>query len=719
MSESYGKGKIRDYSFTQNRELSWLKFNLRVLEEAMDETVPIFERLKFISIFTSNLDEFFMVRVGSLFDLNEISPDDIDNKTGQTPLKQLSEIFKQVPNLMAIKDKTYSDVCAELEQSGVCDVTYEQLNENERKIVDNYFEAIISPVLSPQIIDPQHPFPHLKNKQLYAAAVIAGKKDKKSLGIIPVPEALPDFITVCERPLRFIRMENIIINRCQEIFGIYNVVDCAIISVTRNADISFDEEKFEDAADDYLKIMSHLLKKRQRLSPVRLEIQGEEKEELARLLRKRIELDENQVFFVKSPLNMKYVFTLEKKLHSSYSGEIKYIPYSPRYPEDIDPKGSIIEQIVQGDKLLFYPFDQIEPFLKLLKEAAFDEDTVSIKITIYRLASASKIANELCAAAENGKDVTVLVELRARFDEANNIAWAERLEQSGCRVIYGIDNFKCHSKVCLITRHVKNKIQYITQIGTGNYNEKTAAMYTDLSFMTADDEIGHDATIFFQNMLIANLNGNYSSLMVAPSSLKSGLISLIDEEIKKGENGRIIIKANSLTERDIIDKLSQASNAGVKIQLILRGICCLRPQIAGKTENIQVTSVVGRYLEHSRVYCFGNGAEMKIYIASADLMTRNLTRRVEIACPIKDKRIKTQIIKMISIILKDNVKARTLLSDGSYVKKETGEEKINSQLYFQQNSLHERIQRPAPAKEKVEKSEESGVFKKLFGFFKK
>ena len=710
------KKSMNDFSFTQNRELSWLKFDNRVLEEATDEKVPVIERLKFISIFTSNLDEFFMVRVGSLFDLAQITPNDKDNKTGDSPTEQLKKIFAAVPSLISKRDKVYKEVCRILEEYGILDLTEDKLTENELKVVNTYFEELINPVLSPQIIDPHHPFPHLKNKTLYIASVLQNKKDKVSLGIIPVPESLPPFLTLSERPLRFIRTENIILNRCQQVFGIYNVSKSAVISVTRNADISFDEEKFDDADDDYLKIMSHLIKKRGRLAPVRLEIQGEKGnslDKLSEMLQKRLSIDKSQVFFTSSPINMKYVFSLEKKIPDSFLGELKYTPYSPRYPEDLNPNESIIKQIEQKDRLLFYPFDQMEPFLKLLRESAADESVISIKITIYRLASASKIAHELCTAAENGKDVTVLVELRARFDEANNIAWAERLEQSGCRVIYGIDNFKCHSKICLITRRIKNNMHYITQIGTGNYNEKTALMYTDLCLMTADEEIGHDATVFFQNMLIANLNGSYSKLLVAPISLKPNLMRLIEDEIAKGDKGRIIIKANSLTERDIIDKLSEASNAGVKIQLILRGICCLRPGIEGKTENITVTSIVGRYLEHSRIYCFGMGENTKIFISSADLMTRNISRRVEIACPINDADVKNQILKILYIILKDTVKARTLLSDGNYIKKFTqSEDKIDSQRYFMENSLH--IPISTVSKEPPKTAEHRNIFQKLF-----
>lgn len=714
---------VKDISYTQNRELSWLKFNERVLQEAQDETVPVMERLKFISIFTSNLDEFFMVRVGSLFDMSQISPDEKDSKSGMTPGQQLKKIYEQIPFLMQSKEKIYADVSENLRKYGICDLSADELEEGEKKYVWDYFKNFILPILSPQIIDMSHPFPHLINKNLYIAAVLKEKKDKKDkhyLGIIPVPSSLPYFISMPNEKQKFIRTENIILMFCGGLFGSYSVESARIVSVTRNADISFDEEKFDDDESDSRQKMSLMLKKRARLCPVRLEIQGENDDTLKKLLLKRLNLDETQVYFSTAPLNMKYVFDIEKKLPESFEGDLRYIPYTPVWPADIDEYRSIIVQVEEKDKLLFYPYDKMEPFLKLLKEAAESKDVLSIKMTIYRLASASKVAQELCNAAENGKDVTVLMELRARFDEANNISWAERLEQAGCRVIYGIENFKCHSKVCLITKKTKDGIGYITQIGTGNYNEKTAAMYTDLSLITANKEIGKDAMTFFQNMLVSNLNGSYTSLMIAPVSLKSGLIKLIDSEIRKGAAGKIIIKANSLTERDIIDKLSEASCAGVKIQLILRGICCLRPGIKGKTENISVTSIVGRYLEHSRIYCFGQGENSRIYISSADLMTRNITRRVEIACPVYDKEIRETLMQMLDIMLKDNIKARSLGSDGIYIKKPSDGEAIDSQMYFMQHSIH----KPFAAENKktadtntVAEKQGEGFFSRLFKKF--
>ena len=717
---------VKDISFTQNRELSWLKFDERVLQEAEDETVPIMERLKFISIFTSNLDEFFMVRVGSLFDMSQMSPDDLDNKTGLTPVGQLKEIYKQIPHLMESRDKIYSSVMEGLGKYGILDLKSQDLTKEEIDFVSAYFKNFVMPILSPQVIDKSHPFPHLLNKALYIAALLKGKKDKTYLGLIPVPQTLPAILSMPTDKRRFMRMETIISMFCNGLFGTYTVENAGTISVTRNADISFDEEKFDDEDIDYPEKMSMLLKKRGRLAPVRLEAEkGLDKDVVEELL-DRLDIDKSQAYFTSSPLNMKYVFDLEKKLKDEKFEDIYYKPYTPQWPVDLDPKRSITSQVEEKDRLLFYPYDSMDPFLKLLKEASEDENVISVKITIYRLASASKVAQELCRAAENGKDVTVLMELRARFDEANNIAWAERLEQAGCRVMYGIENYKCHSKICLITKRKGDGLEYITQIGTGNYNEKTSSMYTDLSLLTANEKIGKDATAFFQNMLISNLEGDYERLLVAPKGLKPGLIRLIDEEIKKGPAGRIRIKANSFTERDIIDKLSQASKAGTKVEFILRGICCLKPGIEGKTDNISVTSIVGRYLEHSRIYCFGEGEDTKIYISSADLMTRNISRRVEIACPIYDKDIKNTLLEMLDIMFKDNIKARSLGNDGIYRKKDSeNTEKINSQEYFLEHSIHkpfvpkEKAKVQEVRKQETKEHNKKSIFEKISDMFKK
>ena len=679
---------MSQYSYTQSRELSWLRFNRRVLEESGDNTVPLLERLKFISIFTSNLDEFFMVRVGSLFDLSLVSPNEIDNKTGLTPSGQLDQIYRVIPGLIEIKNHLYREVSGLLRQEGIWDLAPEELTAEEKKYVSQYYKVKILPVLSPQIVDSRHPFPHLVNKALYVAALLRSKKGNPSLGFIPVPQGLPAFLTMPGTPGRFIRMENVIHQWTHTLFGSYRVEDSCVLCVTRNADISFDEEKFEDDDDDFRSRMSKLLKKRANLAVVRLELSRKVSADFLKLLKTRIEVGDHQTYIDRAPLDMKYVYDFIRALPSDVADPLSFPPYQPRWPEDLDEKASIIEQVQRKDKLLFFPFDKVDPFLRLLSEAADRPDVLSIRITIYRLASSSKIAHILCRAAENGKEVTVLMELRARFDEANNISWSKLLEDSGCRVIYGLEGYKCHSKICLITLRKGDKLSYITQIGTGNYNEKTNTMYTDLSLMTASEAIGLDGTVFFQNMLVGNLAGSYEYLLVSPAGIKAKLISLIEEEMAKGPDGYICIKANSMTEREVMDKLAEASRSGVQIQMILRGICCLRPGIPAHTENIHVTSIVGRYLEHGRIYCFGRGKDARVYISSADLMTRNLNRRVEIACPIYDPEVKEQLIWILHTQLEDNVKASSLLPDGSYVRKVNSLAPCSSQDIFMETSIH-------------------------------
>ena len=679
---------MSQYSYTQSRELSWLRFNRRVLEESGDNTVPLLERLKFISIFTSNLDEFFMVRVGSLFDLSLVSPNEIDNKTGLTPSGQLDQIYRVIPGLIEIKNHLYREVSGLLRQEGIWDLAPEELTAEEKKYVSQYYKVKILPVLSPQIVDSRHPFPHLVNKALYVAALLRSKKGNPSLGFIPVPQGLPAFLTMPGTPGRFIRMENVIHQWVHTLFGSYRVEDSCVLCVTRNADISFDEEKFEDDDDDFRSRMSKLLKKRANLAVVRLELSRKVSADFLKLLKARIEVGDHQTYIDRAPLDMKYVYDFIRALPSDVADPLSFPPYQPRWPEDLDEKASIIEQVQRKDKLLFFPFDKVDPFLRLLSEAADRPDVLSIRITIYRLASSSKIAHILCRAAENGKEVTVLMELRARFDEANNISWSKLLEDSGCRVIYGLEGYKCHSKICLITLRKGDKLSYITQIGTGNYNEKTNTMYTDLSLMTASEAIGLDGTVFFQNMLVGNLAGSYEYLLVSPTGIKAKLISLIEEEMAKGPDGYICIKANSMTEREVMDKLAEASRSGVQIQMILRGICCLRPGIPAHTENIHVTSIVGRYLEHGRIYRFGRGKDARVYISSADLMTRNLNRRVEIACPIYDPEVKEQLIWILHTQLEDNVKASSLLPDGSYVRKVNSLAPCSSQDIFMETSIH-------------------------------
>ncbi len=678
------------YSYTQNRELSWLRFNRRVLEEAGDETVPLLERLKFIAIFTSNLDEFFMVRVGNLFDLSLVSPGEIDNKTGLTPSGQLEQIYSVIPGLIEIKNRLYDDAAALLRREGICDLTMVELTGEERKFVSTCYKAKILPVLSPQIVDAHHPFPHLVSKGLYVAALLRGKKGAASLGFLPVPDRLPAFLTMPGDPGRSIRMETVLHHYAPTLFGEFKVESACVLCVTRSADLSLDAELLE--GEDIRSRMSKLLKKRASQSVVRLELSGKMSGEFMKLLKSRIRVESRQIYVDRSPLRMKYVFELIRTLPAERAAALSFPPYRPRWPADLDPKASIIDQVRRRDRLLFFPFDGVDPFLRMLDEAAERPDVLAIRITIYRLASSSRVAHILCKAAENGKEVTVLMELRARFDEANNISWSRLLEESGCKVIYGVEEYKCHSKICLITLRRGDKLSYVTQIGTGNYNEHTNEQYTDLSLMTADEQIGLDGTAFFQNMLVGNLEGTYRHLLVAPAGIKPRLLELIDQEIAKGPEGRIRIKANSMTEREVMDKLAEASQAGVQVQLILRGICCLRPGIPARTENIHVTSIVGRFLEHGRIYCFGRGKNAVVYIASADLMTRNLNHRVEIACPVYDQQVREQLLWILHTQLEDNVKASSLLPDGSYCRKVNTLAPCDSQEVFMKTSIH----RPEP-----------------------
>lgn len=688
---SKGSEMKQTYLYTQNRELSWLQFNQRVLEEAMDESVPALERLKFISIFSTNLDEFFMIRVGSLFDISSAAVDDIDNKTGWTAKQQLHQIYQTIPGLIERKANIYAAVCETLSQSGIQDVSYGELSASETKFVKRYFNEKILPILSPQIVDNRHPKPHFRNKQLYVASLVKGKDNKKSIAFIPVPSLLSQVIMLPDEK-RFIRIENILLAMASTLYGQYKEIESCILAVTRNADVSFDPEKFEDADTDFRTYMKKILKKRSSLAIVRLELSHKISNTFSKELLKIIDVENRQIYADTTPLNMKYVFELVKKLPDKIKEPLCYSSYIPKWPNDLDKNSSMIGQIRESDKLLFYPFDSVDPFIRLLNEAADREDVVSIKITIYRLASSSKIIRALCRAAENGKEVIALMELRARFDEENNIAWSAMLEEAGCKVIYGFENYKCHSKICLITLRQKGKFRFITQIGTGNYNEKTNAMYTDLSLMSANDRLGADATAFFRNMMIENLEGEYSDLLVAPLGMKPSLIRLIDEQIEKGEEGYICIKVNSITERDMIEKLAEASRAGVDVQLIVRGICCIRPGIIDHTDHIVVNSIVGRYLEHARIYCFGKGEEMKLYISSADLMTRNLRHRVEIAAPIYDNDIKEMILHILQTQLADTSKASLLQPDGTYVRKnKAGEVLIDSQQVFMDQSLHKQV----------------------------
>ena len=692
------KNPAKQYGCTQNRELSWLRFDRRVLEEAADPAVPALERLKFVSIFSSNLDEFFMVRVGSLFDLARMTPNDTDNKTGWTAAEQLRHIYRAIPPLLTMKQQIYAAVMEALAREGIQDVPPEALDAGELKQINRFFKAELLPVLSPTLLGPNHPVPHLVNKNLYAAALLESKKGHKAVGIVPVPDSAPPFLLL-PGGKRFVRTENILLRWLPALFDAYAVKESCVLAVTRNADISFDDEKFEDNEENFRRQMKKLLKRREHLAVVRLELSTAVSAEFQRMLSALVRVQTHQVFADSSPLNMRYVFRLIDQLPKEVSVRLLYPAHRPRWAEDLRPEQPVLAQVQQKDRMLFYPYDSVEPFLHLLNEAAENPQVLSIKITIYRLASSSRIAQTLCRAAENGKEVLVLMELRARFDEENNLAWSKMLEESGCQVIYGTEGFKCHSKICLITLRSHNKTGYLTQIGTGNYNEKTNAMYTDLSLMTADPAIGEDAAAFFRNMLVNKLDGEYRQLCVSPFGIKAMLLEQIDRQIALGSDGYVCIKANSVTEREVIDKLAEASRAGVEVQLIIRGICCILPGVPGETEHIHVTSVVGRFLEHGRIYQFGRGENAEYYISSADLMTRNLNRRVEIACPVHDTLLRGQLRWVLDAQLRDTAKASLMLPDGSYCRKHSAAP-FDSQAYFMQQSPHIPAQ-PAKAPPKL------------------
>lgn len=671
-------------NYTQNRELSWLRFNQRVLEEAQDLTVPLLERMKFVAIFTSNLDEFFMIRVGSLYDMVMMDDDSLDSRSGMTAKEQLEAIYDAMGPLYKERERTYAQIKKQLHPYGVCGLSFKELEPSEKKYVKRFFKEQVLPVLSPQIVDVNHPFPHLLNNKIYVVANLI-IKDKSMMGIVPVPQFISDILFLPGHDIRYIRMEKVIMEYLELIFEQYEITERNYLCVTRNADISPDDKSF-DEDEDFRERMQQTLHKRRKLAAVRMEIAFPLTKEMENYLCEKLHLTPKQIFRTKVPMKLEYIYSIINKIPESMKRSLVEPPFSPQ-PSKYVQDGSVIRQVKRKDILLSYPYESMEPFLQLIKEASVDPSVMTIKITIYRLAKKTRLVEYLCAAAENGKEVTVLIELRARFDEQNNIDWSERLEEAGCRVIYGFEGYKVHSKVCQITYHNRNEIQYITQIGTGNYNEKTAALYTDVSLMTANKEIGEDVSNFFKNMSIGNLDGQYQHLIVSPNSLKRSVLELIDKEIAKGENGRIIMKMNSVTDMDFIEKIAKASQAGVKIDLLVRGICCILPGIKGVTENLTVTSIVGRYLEHARIFSFGVGKEQKLYIGSADMMTRNTEKRVEVVCPVMDTGIKERLNHMLVVMLSDNTKARTMQSDGSYIMKEKKKEEIIAQEIFMKEAM--------------------------------
>lgn len=664
-----------DISFTQNRELSWLKFNERVLEEASEKNVELFERLKFFSIFDTNFEEFFMVRVGSLTDINDMKKKVIDNKTLMNAQEQLDCIMYESKKLYEKKDSVYEDLKKDLQKENVNICKVDDLDYKEKRLVYYYFNSTIAPILSFQIVDRVHPFPQIPNLAIVVLFQLnsQSKSKKQFMGLIQVPDKIKRYFKLSDT--KVVLIEDIIREFGQEIFDNYECQSKYILSVTRNADIDYDDEDLE-FDDDYRSYMKKMIKLRKRLRPVRLEINEFPNDDTKDFLLKNLNLTQHRMFVTKSPMRCGFLFDLVYDMPKEAIQKYTYEEFSPQDSSMISKEKSVIEQVYDKDLFLSFPYESIDPFIRLLNEASEDESVVSIKITIYRLAKNSEITKALIKAAENGKEVVVLMELRARFDEENNILWSSRLENAGCRIIYGFDHYKCHSKVCLITKIKDEKISYITQIGTGNYNEKTAKLYTDFSYMTTRHEIGEDAKALFDNFLLGNLNGEYKHLMVSPHSMQVGLEKLIDEQIEKAkvsDDGYIRIKMNSISDRKLIDKLSKASCKGVKIDLMVRGICCLVPGVKDKTENINVYQVVGRFLEHHRIYQFGKAENCKVYISSADFMTRNIRKRVEVAVPIYDDFIKSRILNFMDIMFADDTKIRKLNPDKSYSKVEITE----------------------------------------------
>lgn len=674
-----GKHSERDFSYTQNRELSWLQFNMRVLDEAFDPTVPLFERLKFVSIFASNLDEWFMIRIGGLSELATLKHQPRDNKSNLTPSEQLEKIFKQLPEMLDRHEEAFHRTEAALAQEGLIRVTPATATEADITAMTRYFRQRLSPIISPLIVDPRHPFPNLRNGLLYVMCSLDGPDEKGLLGMVEVPPTLDRVISLSSgsQTSRYTLLEDVIIANLSECFGSYVPTSACIIRVTRNADIDPDGEGVEEE-EDYRQHMKKVLKRRQRLEPVRLEMSSFAPfdESLTSFIRKELKLSRERVSHVEIPLDLSYVYDLEDLLPKRVASKLVFQPFEPQLSPLVEQGKPMRQQVMDHDILLFYPYESMSPLLDLLREASNDDYCISVKITLYRVAKQSRLCESLIAAAENGKDVTVLMELRARFDEANNIQWAERLESAGCTVIYGSEGFKCHSKICQITYHESGKISRITCLGTGNFNEKTARLYSDFMLLTSHEGIGNDGNAFFRNLSIGNLAGTYAYLGVAPTGLKPLIMRGIDREIARAQAGmpaQVFLKMNSLTDRDVIDKIAYASQAGVRVIMIIRGICCIRPGIKGITNNVHVHQIVGRLLEHSRVYAFGADVDT-IYLSSADMMTRNTERRVEIAYPVLDPICRKMVISYMNLQLADNVKARILTQNGTWKRVERNED---------------------------------------------
>ena len=665
-----------------NRELSWLKFNERVLEEAENPENPLCERLTFASIYQSNLDEFYMVRVGSLVDQMLLAKDIRENKTNMTPKEQLDAILARTKKLNRKRDVVYEEIMESLEEYGVHMLNFHKIEKEDRNYLERYFEAEVAPVISPSIVGKRQPFPFLRNKEIYAVVVLETKKGKEKLGIIPCSSAgIQRLIPVPGKTGTYMLSEELILHFVSKIFKGYHIKAKSLLRITRNADIDADALYDEDL--DYREFMVELIKARKKLAPIRLELSREMDGDVVETLCDYLEVDKNFVFRGDIPLDLSFVFQIQDGLRKRT--ELFYEKRIPQKSPVFNSHEPILDQIAKKDRFLSYPYESIKPFLTMLHEAANDEDVVSIKMTLYRVAKQSKVVEALIEAAENGKEVFVLVELKARFDEENNIGWSRLLEDAGCHVIYGLDGYKVHSKLCQIMKKKDGNVEYYTQIGTGNYNEKTARLYTDLSLMTADPKIGTEAARVFQALAMGETVEDMDYLLVAPKCLQNKVLAMIDEEIehaKAGEQAYIGLKMNSLTDKRIMNKLVEASCAGVHIDMVVRGICCLIPGVKGQTENIHITSIVGRFLEHSRIYIFGTQERAKIYISSADFMTRNTLRRVEVAAPIEDPDIRMQIQEMFVTMLSDNRKARTMNNKGNYKIEPSDNAPLNSQEVF-------------------------------------
>ena len=675
--------KIKKSPYMMNRELSWLKFNERVLNEAGNPKVPLAERLTFVSIYQSNLDEFYRVRVGTLMDQMDVSEVVRENKTNMTSEEQVKAIIRATRELEEKKTVIYEQLMGELEPKGIRLINFNKLSAEEGKILEEYFDREIAPYLSANIVSKQQPFPFLKNKDIYAVALLESKGGKTRTAIIPCSNnVFRRLIDIPTRKGTFLLSEELILQFLPKFFKNYSVKEKSLIRVTRNADI--DTEMIYDEDLDYRDAMENLIKERKRMNPVRMEFTGTLNKKMMHALCKTIHVEKEHVFRSEVPLDLSFVFAIQSYLKNTNAGELFYPRRTPRPTPQLNDKESLIPQILEKDVLLSYPFESMKSFINLLYEAAEDESVVSIKMTLYRLANKSQIVDALVEAAENGKEVVVLVELRARFDEENNIEYSRKLEEAGCRVIYGLNGYKVHSKLCLISRKTEQGVSYVTQIGTGNYNEKTSALYTDLSLITGNQEIGKEAAEVFAALLRGETVEETHLLLVAPKCLQNKVLDMIEEiqHVKNGEEGYIGIKINSLTDKVIISKLVEASQAGVKIEMIVRGICCLIPGVKGYTENITVISIVGRFLEHSRIYRFGTKERENVYIASADFMTRNTLRRVEVAAPVLDERLKNQLDWMFETMMKDDEKGKCRTEKGIYVDRNLHVQKLNSQECF-------------------------------------